>query len=392
MSLAAEIHDALASSIDTPRLLRGVVEHEELELPLTCGSMQASRLAWLHDNTYAFASGTGLFTFELGNAAVKRPFDKIGGVGDPAEEANADAPAGSPTALQSSLADDYVVPHAGRARAVHAVRAHSTHRLEVQELTVAGGRLGSVDSVGRAVVSCARSPCSGVVVAAAADAASAPAGWAGIALPSEQSGLIAVARGPTRDLTLFDGPVELRRFYTPFAPAAVEFRDSSTIIVAEGPRIALYDTRDARRTPAMTRRVCDGADELRAIALSPDGVSLLTAGSDRAVVALDARTLAPRGRWAPCLKYEPAALVAAAPGVAAAASVDNEVALGAWDGRTTSSGPRTRMLSGASAIAGGARRLCGFRADVRIIGLTRSDTGVIMALSESGAAYELKTP
>eukprot|EP00171_Calliarthron_tuberculosum_P014918 IDg14918t1 len=396
MSLASvkETHDMPTSSIT--RLLRGVVQHDELELPLTCGSMQANRLAWLHDNTYAFATGTGVFSFELGTAVTKRSFENMGGneaaVGNTDADIDPDLLASSTPALQASLADDYVVPHAGRVRSVNAVRAHSTHRLEVQAIAADGGRLGSVDAVGRAVVCCAHSPCSGVVALAAADATAASAGWAGIALSAAQSELIALARGPMCDLTLFDGPVTLQRYHTPFAPAAVAFRDPFTVVLAEGPRVALYDTRDARRTPAITRRVCDGADEIRALALTPDGASLLTAGSDRAVVALDARTLAPRGRWSPCLKYEPAALVSAAHGVAAAASIDNEVSLGAWDGRATNGAPRTRMLSGASAIAGGARRICGFRADVRIIGLARSDTGVITALSESGAAYELKTP
>lgn len=339
-------------------------------MPLTCGSNQASRLGWLEGDTYIFASGTSVFSFEFGGIAPKRSR----GVASPT--------------LQEPLAADYIVPYEGRARNVNPLRAHSTHRLEIQCVATATGRIATADAAGRTFVSTTNSRSASI--ATPNDRSPAPPGFAAVALSHTSATLLAVARGPARDLALYDDSVLLRRYHTVFTPAALAFRDQNVVVLADGPVVALYDIRNRRAKPALSRRVCDGATVLRALALSNEAI--LVAAADRAVIALDPHTLAPRGRWAPCLKYEPAAIIPASNGIAAAASVDNEVAVGAWDNRDlNTAAPRSHMLSGAAAVAGGARRMCGFRADVRLVGLARNGEGAVTALSESGAAYELRT-
>ncbi len=381
----------------TLTLLRRLVNTKELNVPLTCGGLQASRLAWLHDDTYVFASHTNLYSCALSAALPRQDeyYNNQSAVSQPDLDTVSDGSGGSEQVQYTALTDDYIVPTTAHVHSTSLLTCHSTHRLEIQSVAASGRRIGSVDAAGRAIVSCATETnegASNVVTAAPADALRAPPGWAGISLGS--AALFAVSRTHANSVTVFDGPVAVFHTNTQASPAGVVITpDSGQVVTAEGPSIALYDTRDcaATRKPSITRRVCDGAVALRAICGTDTGV-ILGAGGDRSILALDSSTLSPRGRWCPCLKYEPAAVVPGpptAPTCAAAASVDNEVSLGVWDGDAINGMPRSKMLSGANAVAGGRQRVCGFRADVRIVGLTRSDSGTIAAMSESGAIYTL---
>lgn len=369
-------------------LVRGVVSQPELDVPLTCGGLQASRLAWLQDETYALACSTNVFSFDLDVRSVHRS-----GGGDDLERVDDDS-----NVQTTAITDDYIVPVAAAVWRPTLLVTHSTHRLEVQSVAASDGRLASVDAAGRAVVTRRRmegesnGTCG--IVCAPPDAHRSPPGWAGVALGADA--MVAVARAGAHSVTLYDGPVAVHSLQTRTAPVGVALpqRTPPIAVVAAGAHVHLYDARDGTtaRKPSASRRVCDGGDTLRAISHSGESGVILTAGVDRAVCALDVATLAPRGRWSPCLKYEPAAVV---PGplnaltVAAAASVDNEIALGNWAGDAANGTQRSKMLSGASAVAGGRQRVCGFRADVRVVGLARAEHGTIAACSESGAVYAL---
>lgn len=380
-------------------LLRGVVNNKSLDFPLTCGGMQASRMAWLHNDTYAFATHTSLYSFSLSTLGVMRDVHKnIHREGHIDLDTISDGSGTNEQVQYTALTDDYIVPISTHSHSATLMTCHSTHRLEIQSVTASGGRIGTVDAAGRAIVSYRTetdNSASNVVAASPADALRATPGWSGISLGP--AALFAVARTHANDVTVFDGPVAVFHANTQSSPAGVVItRGSGHLVTAEGASVALYDTRDsgATRKPSVTRRVCDGAIALRAICGSETDV-ILAAGGDRSLSALDSSTLSPRGRWSPCLKYEPSAVVPGppcAPTCAAAASVDNEVSLGMWDGDATNGTPRSKMLSGANAVAGGRQRVCGFRADVRIVGLTRSDSGTIAAMSESGAVYTLSGP
>lgn len=369
----AELESVVATAA-APKLFRGTLNVPDLELPLTCSSLQASRLAWLGGSRFAFASGTTVHVVRADGSA-KRP-----------RTGSSDAPA----ALGSEIAEDYLVPRALDGLHADRAAAHSTHRLEVQTVAAGSGLLVSTDALGRTVASRAEDVTAGLATLTPPDVALGPAGWAGGAVAPGGAG-VAVARAGFRDVCIFDGDVCVRTLHTRFTPGAVAFRDPTTLALAEGAFVSLYDIRTRARVPSVSRRVCS-TGVLRSIAVIDAGATLLVAGDDRAVHQLGAAGLAPRGRWGPCLKYEAAAVVPAGAGEAAVASVDNEVAVGVF-GDAEVPGPkkeRTLMLSGAAALAGGKRRRCGFRADVRVVGLARAENGDVATLSESGALYILR--
>lgn len=365
--------ESVVSTAATPNLFRGCVTSPDLPLPLTCASLQASRLAYLGASRYAFATSTSV---HIVSAAVSPKHPR------------ADA---APAPLASEIADDYLVPRPLGPLPSARAPAHSTHRLEVQSVACAGGLLASTDPLGRTVISRADDVACGLLTLTPPDVSQAAAGWAGAAIAPAGGGGVVVARAGARDACVFDGDVCVRSLHARFCPSAVAFTHATTLALAEGAFVSLYDVRARGRRPVVSRRVC-ASGAVRSLAMAEGGATLLAAGDDRAVHALGAGGLAPRGRWGPCLKYEAAAVVAAGEGAAAVASVDNEVAVGLFGEEVAPEAKRERtlMLSGAAALAGGKRRRWGFRADVRVVGLARSETGDVATLSESGALYVLR--
>lgn len=390
------IESPVATQLTTGHsLYRGTIRADGLTRPLTTASTPCTRLCALSDDRYAFATGKSVYIVEY-SAPVKR--SRI----TDAE----DVPRTPSTAVESAIADDYIVPRPFGDVCASPCVAHSAHRAEIQSVEAGRAHLASVDAYGRCIVTI----CKGdnnethwkdvqeTILLDPVDTQHGEPAWAGLALLHDDPSTVATARQLYYNLTLYDKDVAVRTWHTQQQPFAVDFYENSTgVALAEGTFLSLYDTRSPGYAPSISKKIVQSG-RVMAIDASTDGKVIAVAGMDRTVHMFDVRTTSVRDRWTNCLKYEPAAVKVSDEnkGMAYVCSVDNEVACGAWSSDAALSlqnaGARALSLMISGANTKSARRAFGFRADTRLIGFAcqKQPTESIAVLSEAGALYLLR--
>jgi len=239
-------------------------------------------------------------------------------------------------------------------------------------------------------------------------------GWAGVDLDPWQLSRMAIARQFFRDLTIYDKDLATRQFALAYTPHAVHFvslvsnqpprsdwdNNNSTsdgchlVACCQGSYLSIWDMRMGERGGRILDK-CYGNGSLYAMDIAPDGNSIAIGGVDRIVSILDPRTWNVRDRWNHCLKYECKQLyfVGKEKDRIIAVGVDNELACGYVGGRrgVDQRFKRPRMMSGASLVSN--RRIFGFRADSRWIGVTKQSANGyphVVGMSEYGNLYWLR--
>lgn len=364
---------AMATGWAEPVLGRCVVKSPHVAVPLSAAALQTTRLAAIARSSFAFCTEQRVLRIECTPLRKRsRPSDEA--AARPSES-------------------DYLLPNALYNIAVTPDRQHSTHRSEVMSLLAREDRFASIDADGVCILSVGSRPDeSSSFVLQPPSLTSGEPGWSGVALQSSSVATAATARQYYRDVSLYDRDVLVRTLHTLAEPAALSFVGSTaTLAVAEGPALALYDSRAAERASCVARKF-PTASQLLALDSTEDGSSVAVAGKDRTVHVFDTRSMTFRERWPACLKYECAGLKLSrqTEGMAYVCGVDNEFAYGAWDAKVASSfhGPGSLMLSGANTKS--PRRAHGFRGDARITGIDRlcdEEGELVAALSEAGSFY-----
>jgi hypothetical protein len=293
-----------------------------------------------------------------------------------------------------ALSSDYLIPRSSPELEVNPVAHHSAHRAEITTIAVDGDRLASIDSYGACVLTTGlpEGKPSAIALHSASVSIGEP-GWSGVALQAGNAASVATARQYYRDVSLFDCGVLARSIYTLSEPAGISFVGTgSTIAVLEGSALVLYDLRSSQHAACISRK-SPSACHLQAVDPSYDGTVVAVAGKDRTVHVFDTRAMSFRDRWSSCLKYECAGLRLSRQleGMVYVCSVDNEVSCGAWCSSVAEQlGPGTSSLMMSGANAKSARRVFGFRGDVRLVGIDshHDEKGeVLVTLTESGSIY-----
>lgn len=387
-------------------LYRGVPESNLLKPPLSPASLQATRLCSNSNGTFTFASGTSLFHVRCDpNRKRQHPdsgFDQTGN----GTQQNDDE-----EFQNGAVADDFLVPsHRFSSLSISCDSVHSTHETEVQSISNSKhGLMASVDSYGRCIIThISTEDQNGRLHGREQFYTLSPAGrydgipsWAGVSFLCDpvESGSgsenhVVVAREMFRDISLFDGELNVRTLHTTQTPQALKCISSNTIALAERGDICLYDIRSNKRGPSFRKQISQHANSsLYCLDINATGTDIVTAGAERVVHVLDLRAgLSVRDRWTGCLKHECAGIVLSSTqttkggrlgvdqgldsGLAYVCSTDNEVACGAINADManlvieSNGGANTqKMMSGANARS--ARRAFGFRADLRVIGMAR---------------------
>lgn len=395
-------------------LFRGILNDNDVPLPLSAAGQQASRLAACEDGSFAFATGSSVFKL---NCFPTRKRTRSEDQGE--DQMNgADLPTGKTedasvtAAVSSAIADDYIVPKPFSSLDVSRLVPHCTHQTEVQSVTADDTRLASVDMYGRCVITAAKTVSAGSAVSAGnrteseSDSYVLPPvslsigdpGWSGVALKRRDPNVAVIARQFFRDVSVFDRDVPVRTVHSILTPAAIGFcGEGNMVAVAEGSGMSFYDFRAGERGSCIGRKTA-GTGQLLSLDVSSDGGVIATAGMDRTLHVFDTRTMTVRDRWSGCLKYECAGTVLSREmeGMVYVCSVDNEVACGAWTTsmadylKTNLGGSESLMISGANTKS--RRRAFGFRGDVRLTGMARRNSAgeEIAVMSEAGAFYLLR--
>ena len=172
------------------------------------------------------------------------------------------------------------------------------------------------------------------------------AGWAGIAISSDESRHSAVARHFARDVTVFDGAFPVRTIHTIYTPYSIELlspsiatgtNGSAVVTVAEGPSLSIWDVRVAGRGARVARMMSSPhAGHLYCTSVLQDSAYPLigAAGQDRTVSVWDPRRWRLLAVWNNCTKYEATYLhfPTCDPAYCMVGGLDYEVLVGKWGG------------------------------------------------------------
>ncbi|CAM6083889.1 unnamed protein product [Calypogeia fissa] len=266
---------------------------------------------------------------------------------------------------------------------------HCPHQAEIQSVAVSVSRndgevlVGSVDSYGRLVV-CLDDVDNGAPLYTAhpRDGGIGEGGWAGLAFSLDQPSLVVVARGLAKSVDLYDGDINVRTLRTLQHPSALTFlsgpyfgsSSSSTIAVAEGSQISIWDLRASEKGGFVQRILgAYSGGSLYAVCSSPTGL-LATGGAERTVLVFDPLKWSALSRWTACTKYEISGLAFSSldPDLIYVHGLDYEVICGRW----------------IQSSEGGMGRCFGFRGDSRWLGVDKCvGSDVLAGWSESGSLF-----
>lgn len=134
--------------------------------------------------------------------------------------------------------------------------------------------------------------------------------WAGMCFSPSRWSMTAVAHGFSKCIDVYDQDIPLRSFRTLWYPASLAFLkgslaadSSSTLVIAEGSQISVWDLRSNSNGGCVQRVSGSIGDLLYSVSSSPSGL-IAAGGSDRTVTIYDPRRWSSLSRWVHCSKYE----------------------------------------------------------------------------------------
>lgn len=377
-------------------LYGGILDKDTVALPLSAASIQASRLcsttstsSTSSEHTFAFASGTCVYEVKC-NPSRKRTSDAVG-VDEEHDEENEKE--NNKNIVKEALVEDYLIPSQFQKLSVTKNMVHSTHETEIQSIIYDkhNKTLGSIDSYGKCILT---TPTNKWYINIP-NKFDGMKGWTGITKHKENKKGIIITRSMYKDIIIYDENIILNKFHTHLTPTCLKtYENNHNILIStEETDIVIYDIRDSnqkqnRKTLSNSRLYSvDNLDDI-----------IIASGADRTVHVVDIRKLdgsiSVNDRWTSCLKYECAGVCLSkkSKDCCYVCGIDNEISCGTWDSNFTFQYSSSKMMSGAETKS--KNRLFGFRGDVRILGMDRSnnDSGeeCIGAVTETGAFYMLR--
>lgn len=150
--------------------------------------------------------------------------------------------------------------------------------------------------------------------------------------------MAAVAHSFSKSIDVYDQDIHLRSLRTLWYPASLSFLqsslsadESSTLVVAEGSQLSVWDLR-SNSNGGCVQRVCGAIGDIIYAVCSSQSGPIAAGGSDRTVTVYDPRRWSALSRWVSCSKYEITGLSFSSldPSYIYLQGVDYEIACGQW--------------------------------------------------------------
>ncbi|KAK9167089.1 hypothetical protein Scep_002280 [Stephania cephalantha] len=192
------------------------------------------------------------------------------------------------------------------------------HRSEIQSIVLAekkcesGLILGTVDSYGHLFVSQLSSglDVDKTYLTLPRDRGVGEGSWAGLCLSPSQWSTAAVARSLCKSIDIYDQDIHIRNLRTLGYPSSLNFlqnsfsgNEGSTLVVAEGCQLAIWDLR-MKENGGCLQRICSSPGDIFYAICSSSAWEVAVGGADRTVTIYDSRRWSAISRWVNCSKYE----------------------------------------------------------------------------------------